>query len=87
MAPHLAADHPPPDWDPLHRAGVMSLDMESALLFVAGRVLGLAVAAMCLVTVKAGPPPEFMDSGIRVDLERRLIEAALDGLVTYELED
>ncbi|MFQ5856432.1 MAG: nucleoside phosphorylase [Anaerolineae bacterium] len=86
MAPSLVADHPSPDWKPLRRAGVLSLDMESALLFVAGRVLGLAVATMCLVTVKAGPPPEFMDQNRRANLDRRLVEAALGGLVTFQLE-
>jgi uridine phosphorylase len=75
------------DWDALRRAGVLSLDMESALVFVAGHVLQLAVAAMCLVTVEAGPPPRFMDSNLRAELERRLIQAALDGLVAYAFEN
>lgn len=87
MAPSLVSDHTPADWAKLQRAGVLSLDMESALLFVAGRVLGLAVAAMCLVTVKAGPPLEFMDRDRRTDLDQRLVGAALDGIVTYQFED
>lgn len=87
MAPSLASGHPPADWENLHRAGVLGLDMESALLFVAGRVLGLAVATMCLVTVDAGPPPEFMNNETRTELDQRLIEAALDGIVTYQFED
>lgn len=86
MAPSLVSDRPPPDQDVLQRAGVLSLDMESALLFIAGRVLGLAVATLCLVTVEAGPPPRFLEDARRAELERRLIEAALDGITAYQYQ-
>lgn len=84
MAPSLVSDRPPPDKDVLQQAGVLSLDMESALLFIVGRVLGVAVATLCLVTVEAGPPPRFLDDTRRADLEQRLIEAALDGIIAYQ---
>ncbi len=64
------------------RAGVLGMDMETALLFTLGHVLGLATAAVCLVTVQAQPhthlPPEQ-----RAELDARMVEAALSGLVRY----
>ncbi|MFW5942265.1 MAG: nucleoside phosphorylase [Chloroflexota bacterium] len=85
MAPALGGDnYPDMDYALLRRRGVLSLDMESALLFVAGRALGLASAAFCLVTVAAGNPPGFLDDARRAALTRRLIEAALRGVIRYE---
>jgi uridine phosphorylase len=64
------------------RAGVLGMDMEAALLFTLGMVLGVATAAMCLVTVQAQPhallPPEQ-----RAAQDERLVCAALTGLVAY----
>lgn len=85
MAPSLTGGAPASYGAMLDAAGVISLDMESSLLFVAGRKLNLAVATFCLITVQAGSPPEFMPDGARAEAERQLIEAALDGIVAYEI--
>ncbi len=83
MAPELV-NRGQLDLDIPRRAGVLALDMESSLVYVAGMVLGLAAASMCLVTVQAEPhaalPPDQ-----RTALETHLIEAALDGLITFVL--
>ena len=64
------------------RAGVLSLDMETSLVFALGTVLGFAAAAMCLITVQA-EPHTHLDPAIRADLDGRLVRAALDGMVAY----
>ena len=57
--------------------------MESSLVFVLGTVLGLATAAMCLVTVQADPHVH-LDPDLRAPTcEQRMLWAALDGLVKY----
>jgi uridine phosphorylase len=64
------------------RAGVLSMDMETSLVFTMGMALGLAVAAMCLVTVQA-EPHTHLDHDVRADLELCLVQAALDGLAAF----
>ncbi len=64
------------------RAGVLSLDMETSLIFVVGMVLGLAAGAMCLVTVQA-EPHTHLAAEMRSSLDERLVQAALDGLVRF----
>jgi uridine phosphorylase len=64
------------------RAGVLSMDMETSLVFVMGASLGVATAAMCLVTVQA-EPHVHLASDIRADLDTRMARAALDGLVAF----
>ena len=63
-------------------AGMLSLDMETSLVFTLGLVLGFAAAAMCLVTVQA-EPHRHLDQDERAELDRRVVAAALDGLVTF----
>lgn len=70
------------DLSEVQRAGVLSLDMETSLVFVAGMVLGLATGAMCLVTVQAEPHRQ-LDAETRAGLDERLVQAALDGLVKF----
>jgi uridine phosphorylase len=64
------------------RAGVLSMDMETSLLFVMGAALGVATAAMCLITVLA-EPHTHLDLDTRAELDTHMVRAALDGLVTF----
>jgi uridine phosphorylase len=66
----------------LKDAGVLSLDMETSLVFVLGQTLRLAAAAMCAVTVQA-QPHLHLDPDVRADVDRRMVIAALDGLVAW----
>jgi uridine phosphorylase len=67
-----------------HRqAGVLSMDMESSLLFVLGSMRGLSTAAMCLITVQAEPHTHLAPD-TRAELDNRVVQAALDGLVGSE---
>ena len=72
-----------PDLTVARRAGVLSMDMESSLVFVLGMVLSIATAAMCLVTVQADPLRQ-LDPTVRATCEQRMLWAALDGLVMFE---
>jgi len=81
MAPSLVGQGPL-DLDLPRRAGVLSMDMETSLVFAMGTALGLAVAAMCLVTVQA-EPYTHLDPEIRADLDQCMVRAALDGLVAF----
>lgn len=81
MAPSLVGEGTL-DLAVLRRAGVLSLDMETSLVFVLGAALGLAAAAMCLVTVQA-EPHRHLDAAVRAALDGRLVGAALDGLVSF----
>lgn len=87
MAPSLTGEVPASREGVLDAAGVSSLDMESSLLFVAGRKLDLAVATFCLITVRAGAPPEFLPGDARAEAEQQLIKAALEGIVAYEIRE
>ncbi|MBN2305958.1 MAG: nucleoside phosphorylase [Anaerolineae bacterium] len=64
------------------KIGVLGMDMEAALLFVLGRMLGLATAAMCLITVNA-EPHTHMDLSQRAERDAVMVRAALDGLVAF----
>ncbi len=79
MAPALTG-HGLPQLDELKRAGVMATDMETAMLYIVGRVLGLAVASMCVVTVQADPFT-VLDPEPRATGEDKLIETVLHGLL------
>lgn len=81
MAPDLIGAGPL-DLAELRRAGILSLDMETSLVFVLGGVLRLAVAAFCAVTVQA-QPHLHLDPSPRADLDQRLVQAALDGLAAW----
>lgn len=71
------------DLSTAQRAGILSFDMETSLVFTAGTVLGLATAAACLVTVTVADPTAFLDAETRSSLESRMVAAVLDGLVAY----
>ncbi len=79
MAPALTG-HGMPNLDELKRASVMATDMETAMVYIVGRVLGLAVASMCVVTVQADPF-QAMEPEPRAAAEDKLIQAVLDGLL------
>ncbi len=64
------------------KAGVQSMDMETALVFTLGMTLGIATASMCLVTVRAEPHLR-LDGNNRAELDDRLVQAALDGLCDF----
>lgn len=81
MAPSLVGQSPL-DVSQLQRAHVLALDMETSLVFVLGAVLGIAAAAMCLVTVQA-EPHTHMDLTLRAERDDSMVRAALDGLVTF----
>ena len=81
MAPELAGGGVL-DLRVARRAGVLGMDMETALLFTLGQVLGVATAAVCLVTVQA-QPHTYLDAERRAELDARMIEAVLGGLVAY----
>ncbi|MEW6578920.1 MAG: nucleoside phosphorylase [Chloroflexota bacterium] len=66
------------------RAGVLSMDMESSLVFVLSMVRQIAAATMCLVTVQA-EPHRHMEAEARAESDSRLVEAALQGLVKFEV--
>ncbi len=71
------------DLNTTQRAGILSFDMETSLVFTAGAVLGLATAAVCLVTVMAADPSTFLNAETRASLEDSMIAVILDGLVAY----
>jgi uridine phosphorylase len=79
MAPALTG-HGLPQLDELKRAGVMATDMETAMVYIVGRVIGLAVASMCVVTVQADPFT-VLDPEPRAEGEDKLIETVLQGLL------
>lgn len=81
MAPSLAGDGSL-DLAVQRRAGVLSMDMETSLVYVMGAVLGIAAAAMCLITVQAEPHIHLAPD-IRAELDHRMVCAALDGLTAY----
>ena len=82
MAPSLV-QRANPDLSTAQRAGILSFDMETSLIFTAGTILDLATAAVCLVTVTAADPETFLDAERRASLEDRMVAAVLDGLVAY----
>ena len=81
MAPELVHEGTL-DLHTARRAGVLGMDMETALLFTLGHVLRLAVAAVCLVTVHA-QPYAHLPAEQRTALDARMVEAVLGGLVHY----
>ena len=81
MAPSLV-DGGELDTSELEQAGVLSLDMETALLYVLGLRLKIAVASMCIVTNQASPFA-IIDGDARSQGERTLISAVLDGLMDW----
>lgn len=81
MAPELI-DAGALDLAELRRAGVLSLDMETSLVFVLGGVLRLAVGVMCAVTVQA-QPHAHLDPDVRAALDGRMVRAALEGLAAW----
>jgi uridine phosphorylase len=83
MAPSLIGQSAP-DLT-LHRhAGILSMDMESSLVFVLGTVLNITTAAMCLVTVQADPH-RHLAADVRTLSEQRMLWAALDALAAFEV--
>ena len=81
MAPSLV-DQGELEVDQLNAAGVMALDMETALLYILGQRLGIATVSMCLVTNSAAPF-EILNQGLRENGEEALIDTVLGGLVDW----
>ena len=84
MAPALTG-HSLPDIEELRQAQIIALDMETALLYVMGARLKVAVAAMCLVTNNFDPF-EMVDADARAKGEDALIETVLAGLLAWQAE-
>lgn len=70
------------DTTELEQAGVLALDMETALLYVLGLRLKIAVAAVCIVTNQAAPFA-IIDNDDRREAEKMLISIVLDGLIGW----
>jgi uridine phosphorylase len=83
LAPQLIGRPGEVDWQHYRQMGVLSTDMETALIFSAGQALGLPTAAICLVTVLQGEPVQFMHPEQRSQLELSLLHTALDGLIDF----
>lgn len=83
LSPDLVGRPQTQDWDTHIRRNVLASDMETSLIFNAGRALGIPTASICLVTVHAGQRTLFLDGETRTAKERLLISAALNGLVTF----
>ena len=83
LSPDLVGRAQTQDWETYIRHNVLAADMETSLIFNAGRALGIPTASICLVTVQAGKRTLFLDPETRSQKERQLIAAALDGLVSY----
>jgi uridine phosphorylase len=71
------------DLAPMQQAGVLSMDMETSLIFTLGAVFQLATASMCLVTVQA-EPHTHLDPALRSELDDQMVRAALTGSVAYK---
>jgi uridine phosphorylase len=82
MAPTLIGQGAP-DLTQHRRAGVLSMDMESSLVFVLGTALNITTAAMCLVTVQADPH-RYLAADIRTLTVQRMLWSALDALAEFE---
>ena len=83
LSPDLVGRTQSQDWDTFTRHNVLAADMETSLIFNAGRALGIPAASICLVTVHAGQRTLFLDAETRTAKERLLISAALDGLIAF----
>jgi uridine phosphorylase len=83
MAPTLMGDGPL-DLTDLKRTAILSMDMESSLVFVLSMVRDIAAATMCLVTVQ-GEPHLHMEAGSRAESDNRLVDTALQGLVNFKV--
>lgn len=75
-----------PDVDQLKQAHVLSLDMETSLLYILGMRLKLPVASMCLVTNTA-EPFAVLDRDKRDTGEHQLIQTVLDGLHAWSSDN
>jgi len=84
LSPDLVGRTQTQDWERFTRHHVLAADMETSLIFNAGRALDIPTASICLVTVQAGQHTAFLDSETRTAKERLLIAAALDGLVAFD---
>lgn len=82
MAPTLTG-HGQPDVEELEQAQVVAVDMETALLYIMGTRMRLAVAAMCLVT-NSFAPFEIIKADARAKGEEALIQVVLDGLLAWD---
>jgi len=83
LSPDLVGRTQTQDWDVFIRRNVLATDMETSLIFNAGRALGIPTAAICLVTVHAGERTTFLDGETRASKERLMLSAALDGLIAF----
>ncbi len=68
--------------DELRELNVLGVDMETAALLVAGPRLGIAVGAVCLITVD-GRDGRALDDTAREARERELVEVALHSVAKH----
>ncbi len=83
LSPDLVGRAQTQDWDAFTRRNVLAADMETSLIFNAGRALHIPTASICLVTVHAGERTLFLDAETRTAKERLLLLAALNGLIAF----
>lgn len=83
LSPDLVGRTQSQDWEAYTQRNVLAADMETSLIFNAGRALGIPAASICLVTVHAGQRTLFLDVETRNAKERLLLSAALDGLIDF----
>lgn len=73
------------DIDRLVRLGVVGLDMETSAVLAIGRSLGVRAATLCLASVD-GTTHHKLEGDERIQAERELLIAGLDGLCATKLE-
>lgn len=66
--------------------GVLSMDMETSLLFSLGAYLELSTSSLCLVTNMPEEPGEQLEGKERKESESVLIKLALEGLHRFDKE-
>lgn len=81
MAPSLVGRGALPV-EELKAAGVLALDMETALLYILATRLGIAAASFCIVTNSA-VPFQVLEGEARSQGEDRLISSVLDSLINW----
>jgi len=64
------------------RYGIVSADMETSALYIAGQVLGLQCLTLLVATVD-GYEQRMLESNVRQEKERELVHLALEGIHQY----
>lgn len=65
--------------------GIISADMETSALYIAGQYLGVKVLTLLVATVD-GREQRMIDASIRMEKERELVRLALEGMHQYAMK-